>query len=259
MADITVYNQGQVSDEGKVNWRGDQVTVTPGNQSIYDSSSVQLADLGSRKVVGDRVFRYAKANATINSGEIAQGAQSSLLKVTAGGTNGSGGKTFTFYFATSNAAGVYDEGMILCQSGTAANKGQMYRIKTQPIVATTSNATLVLYDPLKITENVTDSWDIFSNPYMNVTQHTAAAGTGNAVGVAPITVTTGDYFWLQTWGPVNMKAGVGVGCGFNVAAGATGQCAGVTVVTGTVSNSIGYSMQVLTVSEHGLVFLQIAP
>ena len=255
MADITGYNQGQVSDEGLVNWRGDQATVTPGGQSIYDSSSVALAQLGSRKVVGDRVFRYAKANGPIGAGDLAQGATPSLINVTAGSANASGDKVFSFYFATSNGAGTYDEGYLIAQSGTAANLGYMYRVKTQPIVATTSKANLTLYDPLKLVANVTDKYSLFANPYGRLTENTA--GTAAAMGVAPIAVTTGDYFWLQTFGPCNVKAGLALVVGNGFVAGATGE---VTAAVATTGGTLGFVVQpVLTVSEYGMVWLEIAP
>ena len=255
MADITGYNQGNVSDEGKVNWRGDQVTVTPGSQSIYDSSEVALADLGSRKVVGDRVFRYAKALSNAGAGDMTQMNMASLINVTAGAADGSAGRKFTFYFATSNAAGVYDEGMVIAQSGTAANLGYSYRVKTQPIVATTSTAVLTLYDPLKRVNNVTDKWSLFSNPYSRLSENTG--GTAPAAGVCPIAVTTDDYFWLQTWGPCNVKAGGALVAGGGFVAGATGQIGPAIATTG---GTLGYVLQpTLTVSEYGYVFLEIAP
>ncbi len=270
MADITGRNQGNVSDEGKVNWRGDQVSVTPGDQSIYESSSVLLADLGSRKVVGDRVFRYAQAGGgvSIAAGDICQvspaasangclGAVSGYISVTAGTVNQSGGKVFNYYIATSAAADFFAEGYLYSQSGTAANMGQMYRIKSHGSVSDTAKVNLVLYDPLTLNSNVTDLWSLAINKYKSITRCTAA--TNVAAGVSTIAVTTGDYFWLQTWGPVNVKAGVAVIAGIAVAPGATGQCAGLTVVTATVPGQIAIAMQTLTVSERGLVWLTIAP
>lgn len=270
MADITVRNQGNVSDEGKVNWRGDQVSLTPGDQSIYETSTVQLCDLGSRKVVGDRVFRYAQAGGgvTIAAGDLVQvspaasangclGAVSGYISVTAGTVNQSGGKVFLYYFATSAAADLFAEGYLYSQSGTAANMGQMYRIKSHASVADTTKTSLFLYDPLTLTSNVTDKWSLAFNKYKSVTR--ATAQTSIAAGVCPVSVTTGDYFWLQTWGPVNVKAGVGVTTGMSVAMGVTGQVEGVTVVTGSVNAPIAWAMQTLTVSERGLVWLTIAP
>lgn len=67
MSDITVRDQGEVDDCGLVNWRGDQVAVPQGGQSIYKTSSIPLAKFGARKVVGDRVFRYALASGSAGS------------------------------------------------------------------------------------------------------------------------------------------------------------------------------------------------
>jgi hypothetical protein len=255
MADITGYNHGEVEDADQVNWRGDQVSVGQGGQSIYKSSSVKLTDLGSRKVVGDRVFRYAKCLTGLGAGDVGQDSLVSLINVTAGATNASGGKIFTFYFATSNGAGTYDDGFLIAQSGTAANLGYSYKVKTQPLVATTANADLTLYDPLARVNDVADKWSLFSNPYGRVSEMTNA--TNAAVGVAPIAVTTNDFFWLQTWGPCNVKAGAALVDGNAFVAGATGQIAAPTATTG---GALGYVLQpTLTVSEYGYVFLTIAP
>jgi hypothetical protein len=261
MADITVYNQGEVSDEGKVNWRGDQVAVAQGGQSIFMSSSVQLAELGERKVVGDRVFRYALAAGVVNPGCVTQvvqgGAAASVVNNTAGVAYPAGSKLFSLYQSGSSAANFYAEGYIYCQSGTAANLGQMYRIKSHASYADASQVLLTLYDPIKLTVNVTDKWSIHQNPYKALTVNTA--GTASAIGVVPITVSSGDYFWLQTYGPAAVKAGFAAAPGTLVVAGATGQVSGVAATTATAVIAIGQAMQTLTVSEHGLVFLTIAP
>lgn len=261
MANITVRNQGNVSDEGQVNWRGDQVAVTPGDQSIFDSSTVQLAAIGTRKVVGDRVFRYSQSGAAPVGipGNIMQ-SNYQLISATAGGGTApsqSGGKTFIFYFATSTPANAYAEGYIMCQSGTSSNQGQCYKVKSHPAVATTSTGLLTLYEPLVLNANTGDTWTLIDNPYSNLTINTA--GTAASAGVCPIAVTTNDFFWLQTWGPCCVKAGVAVNTGISVGAGNTGQTAGITVITGTVPNSIGYTLQMHTASQYGMIFLQIAP
>jgi len=256
MADITAFQSGDVNNSGKVNWRGDQVAA-PIGQSIYQSSSVPLADLGARVVVGDRVFRYAQAAGTMQAGDLAQMNAVSLINVTAGGTNPAGGKIVTFYFATSNSADVYTEGTVIDQSGTATNMGFAYRIKSQPIVATTSNADLVLYDPLVRALNVTDKYSIFQNPYRGLTQCTA--GTAPAMGIAPISVVSSDYFWLQTWGPSAAKVGA-VALGAPILAQNTGQVLGLTGTDGGgVKTQVGYSLQLATASERGFVFLTLAP
>ena len=257
MADITIRNQGRVTEEGKVNWRGDQVTATPGDQSIYDSSEIQLVELGARKVVGDRVFRYAKAAGAANAGKVVQSNPATII-ATAGAVQPAGAKRFTFYFATTVGADVYAEGYVISQSGTAGNMGFKYRVKGHSAVATTSDGVLVLYDPLKLAANVTDNWSLHKNMYDGLTQNTA--GTAAAPGVTPIVVADGDYFWLQTWGPANVKCGAAV-VGQALRAGATGQVEVIisTSAGGNIVAPIGYALQTLTASEHGLVFLTIAP
>ena len=258
MADITQRNSGVVDDSGKLNWRGDQVNVPQGGQSIYKSSSIQLADLGSRKVVGDRVFRYARCGAGVapGAGDLVESDAASIEGVTAGFEDASGGKVFTFYFATSNGAGTYDEGYVIAQSGTAANMGYHYRIKTQPIVATTSDAKLALYDSLVRVINTTDEYAIFANPYSNVIEQIAA--TKASVGVAPIAVTTNDYFWLQTWGPCAVRGGaVPVSNPFVV--GVTGAVSPMVTTDAAVLKVLGHAIQLITASERGLAFIEIAP
>jgi len=260
MADITTRNQGEVEDSGKVNWRGDQVAVPQGGQSIYKTSSIQLADLGSRKVVGDRVFRYALASAGAGAGDLCESKAEHLDSVTAGGTDAAGAKTFTWYAATAMSVNTYAEGYLSCQSGTAANLGQFYRIRSHAAIAKTTNGVLNLYDSLDLTENVTDEWSINQNVYASVVECTTGAAS-LPVGVAPTAVTTGDYFWLQTWGPCMAKAGTAIAKGEAIIADVTGQVYNqkISSAGGQVFSVLGHGMMLATGSEYASVFLQIAP
>jgi hypothetical protein len=258
MADITTRNQGNVSPEGKANWRGDQQAAPQGGQSIYDSSSVMLAELGSRKVVGDRVFYYAKAAGAIGAGDAAQINPGAVINVTAGAADPAGGKKFTFYFATAVEKDAFAEAYLHCQSGTAANLGYGYRVKSHPAVATTSTGSLTLYDPLKRAVNTTDSWTLTKNIYDGLTENTA--GTATPAGVAPIAVTSGDYFWLQTWGPGAVKNSAVAAAARSLRAGATGQVQDYIVgTTASASVIVGRSLQVMSASQYGMAFIQINP
>ena len=251
MADITVRNQGEVEDSGKVNWRGDQQTV-PNEQSIYKSSAVQLADLGARKVVGDRVFRYAKCLTGLGAGELGE-AKMTLLEATGGGTDAAGGKTFSFYGAAAIAKDTYAEGYL-----NVVTEGNMYRIKNNDAVSSAGNGTFYLYDPLQTLEDITAEYSIVQNPYLAVEQCTTGAATV-AIGVAPIDVTTGDYFWLQTWGPANMKCGEAAK-GDMIVADVTGQCIAFDNSSAGVEIPIlGHTLMDVTASQYGFVFVQIAP
>lgn len=267
MADITGYNQGNVDDSELVNWRGDQVSAPQGGQSIYDASSVQLAPLGSRKVVGDRVFRYAKAGSL-------DGAAGKVMQAPAFNANWQGisyattrvpvvgAKTIWLYSGTQTlTANQYAGGYIGVESGTAANAGYMYRIKSHGAVSATSTFEVKLYDTIKQTITGSDKLSMIPNLYNGVTVQTAGNGAV-PVGIPPINVTTGDYFWLQTWGPCPaLNSTTAVAAGAPVYAGGTGDVCGV-VGTGTFASliaQIGIGIVTGTNREKDFIFLTIAP
>jgi len=262
MATITGFQDGSVNDSGKVNWRGDQVTA-PIGQSIYNSSQVQLADLGARMVVGDRVFRYAQLGGIASTpGDVLQTALLPRIPTTGGGTSPAGGRQFVF-FNTGSASTLdqYAEGTLHCVSGTAANMGQMYRIRSHASTADGANMTLTLYDPLLTTENVTDLWAIYRNPYKLVTQVTAGLGAVPIAGVLVCAATTNDYVWIQTWGPAAVKSQTSALAAGPIYAAATGAAVGF-IATGTggaIYTPIGWAMTVPVASDRALAYLQIAP
>jgi len=258
MADITSKYQGNVSDEGQVNWRGDQVTVAQGGQSIYETSSVQLAELGSRKVVGDRVFRYALSGATITPGLIAARANEDAKHInTTLATNAvTGVKALTIILTTSAAANYFSDGYVHVQTGTAGHIGMMYKIKSHGSIGDAGSGVFTLYDPVKVAINTGDKVTVSPSPYSKIVVLTDQ--TGPVVGIAPVSVASGDYFWLQTWGPcayVVGSAGVPVAGGQLVvgSAGMAETSAGATCFT------IGYSVYQGTALEAQLGWLTIAP
>lgn len=264
MARITAFQSGNVSDEGKQNWRGDQVSVTPGNQSVFDTSSVPLAELGARKVVGDRVFRYAQAGATISeAGAVCGSVINADTPATVGGLGYSGQKVFTYYASTNKGANFFAEGYLICHTATDGNEGLMLRIKSHTAAAATgsANITLNLYDalPLDVVTSAASKWFACANPYKGVVPTTG--GVSAPAGVTPIAVSTSDYFWLQTWGPTPVRAAACTSAGNVVVVGATTGAAIGLVQSNTVPAPavLGCSMQVFTASAKSLLFLMIAP
>lgn len=250
MADITSKYDGNVSNEGQVNWRGDQVSVVQGGQSIYDSSTVQLADLGSRKVVGDRVFRYAKSKGAIGAGMTCQYGGETLSSTAVAASSASNINIFTITAATAIVKDTYAEGYLLCVAGaTDSNVGMIYKIKSQALGSSAGTCKLTLYDEIKEVIRLTSTWSVYQNPYINVDTSTA---NGAALGVCPIDLTTGDYFWLQTWGPACVGASAAAGTAI------------VNSVSGlaTLMAAAGYPIGVAAALETGgntLVFLTVAP
>lgn len=249
MADIASKLQGNVSDEGQVNWRGDQVTVVQGGQSIYETSSVQLADLGSRKVVGDRVFRYALAGASIGAGLIASKpvVDAKHRKTTIATNAVTGVKALTIVLTTSAAANYFAEGYVHVESGTAANLGHMYKIKSHGSIGDAGSGVFTLYDPIKVAiASNGDKVTVQPSQYSAVIKCTNEADP--AVCITPIAVVSGDYFWGQTWGPCAIQVGsAGVpSAGGYICAGSAGMCetsAGATTVVMGYANYAGTSAE----------------
>lgn len=266
MSDITVRNQGNVSDEGKTNWRSGDSSITPGDQSIFDTSSVQLNELGNVKVVGDRVFRYAQANGTLTPGVALQTTLTSVSG-TAGNTDPSGGKQITFFFSSAAAsstvaANYYAEGMVYFgASGTSTQMGMGYRVKSHPVVTTSGNIVLSLYEPIKYNVITTDTLVLIANPYSNVIAN--ATGGLPCPGICVVNATTGDYMWIQSAGPCPVVCSNG-GINAIMVLGNTGglQTQIITTANATAAplvQIIGWSMVTQTAGKPGAVWLTIEP
>lgn len=270
MADITQRNQGEMGGEGKVNWRGDQVALTPGDQSIYKSSTIQLAQLGARKVVGDRVFRYARAGLTpiqccmvcapLGTGGTGGATGGNYINISTSGTGAAG----SYVIDVTNpdlAMGVNDfaEGYILVKTGADQTEGgYLYRIKNNDAIAISASGQITLYDPLLVAITVTDPMQVVQNLYMDVGSATAANAV---VGVAPISVTTNDYFWLQTWGPAAVQAMSAMSvCGGPVFADTGGAVQQGASAAGDDASLVGMNLTTCpAVSQSCVVFVTIAP
>ena len=263
MADITSFTQGNVSDEGKVNWRSGDSAVVEGDQSVYDTSTVPLAQLGQVKVVGDRVFRYAQANGTMAPGQLTQ-INVPLAAVTAGNTDPAGGKQITYFFSSAAASGTkaanfYAEGYVLFSgAGTSTQMGMQYRVKSHPVITTSGNVILSLYEPLKYSVLTTDDLVLIQNPFQNL----IANGTGAIYcpGICPVNCTTGDYFWLQTGGPALVQMATSVPIqGTPLSPGTSGVAISfpIATITSVYGQTIGYSMAVATSGLPSLAWLTI--
>ena len=257
MADITSRYQGNVDDSDQVNWRGDQVSTPQGGQSIYDSASLKLAELGARKVVGDRVFRYALAGGTIKAADVVEAQPAIELFGAIATTSPAGGKRVTITATDTRGSNVFADGMFMVGSGTASNCGYAYKVKSHPDISSAGNGVLTLYDPIKRAMDATDLAVLQANKYAGVVQCTTGAAHVIA-GVAPIYVTSGEYFWLQTWGPAGVKTAAGATGA--VAADATGQAITYDSAQAQAAHvPIGQAMMDISASAYGIVFLQIAP
>lgn len=68
---------------------------------------------------------------------------------------------------------------------------------------TWQNQKITLYKPLKYAIVASDGIEIWCNPYSNIKEHSTSGYSrySTAMGVPPVPVANGSYFWLQTAGP----------------------------------------------------------
>lgn len=193
------------------------------DQSIYEESSDQKARLGTRLQLGDRVFRYARlsASANVNAGEVlcrpvtSASHMSAILTVSAATT---GATTVNVTASAAMTANEYTEGYLSIASSALAGGGLMFRVKQQD-TGTGVGMAIKLYDPIPGSIGAGPA-DLIPNPYNKVKVDSKV--TGVPAGVAPIDVTTSNYFWLQTYGPCSARGSIALSGGHPLILGTAG-------------------------------------
>jgi hypothetical protein len=134
--------------------------------------------------------------------------------------------------------------------------GDLYLIKSHPASSTTMAITL--YEPLKRAITTDSRIGLLANIYKDVVQ-CAVTPTGVIIGVCPTAVPISNYFWLQTWGIVNVLAGGAIAAGLDVVAGP--QAGEVDDVQTTTAHEvrIGSAPVAIADTDTGFVYLQVAP
>ena len=169
--------------------------------------SVQKYPIGTKFVDDDRVWRYMKAGNTCTRGRLVQ----SYNAYSSGTTReyaliaiaGAVGDTTV----TCTAQGTVTENMFAGGYIIVTSTGKLvYRIVSNT-AATPGNTFVVTLDqPLRNVILGTDYIQCIRDKYADVRYFSGApeAGYGSAVGAAHWTVTSGYYFWGQTWGPCSI-------------------------------------------------------
>lgn len=179
----------------------------PIDQGIYEISTTKKCPVGTRIQVGDRVFRYALAAGTIPAGIVALGATAiasncaGICTIKTAATTGA--NVISVSVGTAVTLDQYAEGYLMICDSASAGGGQTFKIKSHPAVATNTSGNFTLYDTIP-GAIAAQSASLIPCLYSSVAVGSAAAGM--PAGVTPITVTSGSYFWLQTWGPAGALA-----------------------------------------------------
>lgn len=199
--------------------KGIQGTMAEGNMfytpganmvtEIYEADDTAKYEIGTRLVTGDgRVFRYAKAAAackakygakymreeaiSYTAATLAQAVGDTTVKCTVAGTDGAaGGGVIAADELVGGFICIYNSGDTIRQHrGIIGNTA-----------AASSSITITLDGPLVTAVTLsTSAFEVLGNPYNGV-QYTNNTYS-SVMGVAMVEATTGQYLWIQTWGPI---------------------------------------------------------
>lgn len=207
----------------------------PVDQSIYETSTTQKAKLGTRLQVGERVFYYAtlSTSANVAAGELLCAPQliaSHQSGIMLAKSTAAGSTVITMTAGTLGTANQYTEGYIAFASTGLSGCG-LYKIKAHAAwITAAATATVTLYDPIP-GSLAAQPVNLIPCMFKNVKVGSEAVDV--AIGVAPVAVTTGEYFWIQTYGPAAVKHAAGTVAAGGLALGTLGGVANF-IATGTL-------------------------
>ncbi len=194
-----------------------------GNIGLPDLSvadSAQQYPLGTKYVDGERVFKYAKFAGTVNPDLGAHNTQHQPIGFSAVAAvtlqyattvtftmSGSDGHAANGTLAADELAGGY------CVIFDATSKAINRQIKSNSAQTGGGTTTLEFTDPIPVALTTSDSLECIANPYRNVTASTS--NNYGVVGLPELVYTSGQFGWLQTWGPRWVAPQAAVGSGSN--------------------------------------------
>lgn len=244
------------------------------HQGIYEQSATQLYPIGTTYAEPTplgRVFKYAKAGAAITPGKLLataalSGAATTLqtacsVSVAAAALDK---RIYLTIVTTAQAADLFAGGIAVIND-VSITPDEFYTI---PIVGNSALATTgttgyidLLYGvPVALTTS--DKVDLSVNPWYNVIEQPVTTHTGSPAGVAPINITSGYYFWCQTWGPVGIMSNAGpltvgaaVKSSTDIAGGVASDVAG---ASSLAQPQVGWAINVSTDVYGATVYLTIA-
>jgi len=182
----------------------------PDYNFLYESSTVKTPkyNLGDRVVLGDgRVFRYGKCGATLE--DMKHGVKNYNLLVTEKDAiavaAAIGAKYVDITFAdtdgvANNGVIAVDElrgGLISFYRGTDRQQRGIIG-NTVRANGDTGNTRVYLDAALKVAINEDDNVEVIGNPYSDLRIENNLYTS--VMGMPAVKATTGQYFWIQTWG-----------------------------------------------------------
>jgi len=228
-------------------------------QSIYDSSSTQYHNVGTRGQMSDgRVFYYARNGAVdLDPGKLVHtpviAATEANLAVTATAVGQKvvnvtpGAITFT--------ANQLAEGY-LCVNDVDG-EGYTYKIREHPAVASSQAFDMTLYDDIKVALTANSQVTMLRNLWADVVESTTTQ-TFFKAGVPITTITASEYGWVQTWGVCGAWDDELTAIG-SMVTGGTGTAGQIEAADLIAEQLIGIQLYTGVATEYYPKFLTIAP
>ena len=179
----------------------DNGLMMPPVQGLSDESTIQHYKLGTRLVLDERVYHYAKCVTT----ELVRGrgcitTSTPEESAVAGATTTKDVGADTVTITVQAAAGLALDALA---GGYLCYKFHRHKILSHPAADNAATCVLTLETPIvedTITSGVTTVTAVPS--LWKVTKATNAAGYAHFMGFPPSNVPANSYFWCQSWGPV---------------------------------------------------------
>lgn len=167
---------------------------------LYDDSTTQLYDLGTRLCVDERVFHYARAGEALNRMQACCNNDSWSLTNEEPNQAAVVGATDIQVVNTTGTADLYKGGWV----AIFTSRLQVRRIIKND-ASDGTDIKLYLDGPLEAAIVADTTW-VTGYPSIYYDCRHSASNYNTIVCVPVCTVASGSYFWGQTWGPCYMRA-----------------------------------------------------
>jgi len=177
-------------------------------QGIYEGSTLQNYDLGTRRITPDgRVYRYGKCGVALTSMNKGVKNIRGLISILDNVCKAAAIGATVLDVATDAFSGTLLEdelrgGYISLYRGSDRQQRMITRNTAVPTLAG-GVVRLTLADPLVTAINLNDNIEILWNPYsaLRIGSHNYSAVLGMPTRLAAVN----EYFWIQTWGPCRIS------------------------------------------------------
>ena len=239
--------------------------ITMPAQHIYEESETLLHPVGERLQVGGRTFIYALAGAALDQGYLLESAEKGGAVTTEQidctlGAVAAGADTITLTTkTTAQTKNLYANGWLSIVSDTNAHgAGVAYEIASHPAQTAAGALVFTLKDQVYKAITTDCKGSLCTNLWYKVKQTAVTTAVGMPVGVSLIDVTSGYYFWCQTWGPAAVLTGSTALVDSAIIRGLEDGESDIQATAG-ITPEIGYGIQGGSDGDFPLMYLRICP